>query len=120
VRVLAWTFAWTMIASMLTRILDWPFWTQVAASTLAATLAIRATANESLRWRWVVLRNWGRLQRPLVLNEDGDVHGAILPFEILCLTGDERGICWGHIHSRTLVLGRERLRAQTRWRDLDA
>ena len=116
-RIVAWSLGWSMGSSFVMHVvLGWPVVVRLIVGTFVSAAAIWMTRERSLRWRVLMLRHWSRLNT-LVLDEDGRVRASLLPFETLHMEGDEHGPLNAHIHSRTLVLGRPRVRARATWRE---
>lgn len=117
VRPFFWGVVWSLLAqNFVEHAWGWPWWAQAIVSIPAVGIAMEMTRHRSIMWRLAIIRCWDKMQRPLVIDEDGNLRGGMLPFEELHLTGDDDGPIEGHVHTRTLVLGRPKLRAQTRWR----
>lgn len=98
----------------------WPdlsLWIWYPAVIVACFVANCMAREQSLRWRWLMVRHRERLERPMVYNEDGQLLSAVLPGERVCVLRDAKGPITAHVHSRTLILGRHRMRAETRWRE---
>lgn len=116
-RIVAWSLAWSAGSSFVTNVvLGWPLWPRLIVGIAVSATAIWTTREHSLRWRFLMLRHWSRLNT-LILDEDGRVRASLMPFETLHMEGDEQGPLNAHIHSRTLVLGRPRVRARATWRE---
>lgn len=115
-RPIAWAVAWGLTIEHLLLWAGWSFWPAYLVSLLANVVAYLAARRRSLAWRLAVVLNWHKMQRPLVYNEDNVLMGGMLPFERLCVIGNDDGPIEAHVHTRTLLLGRPRLRAETVWR----
>lgn len=118
VRPIAWGAVWWTITDWTANAL-WPElspWVHYLLCFLACLAANLMARFQSLRWRWLMATQWSRLHRPLVRDEDGRVHGAAMPFEVLHLSHFNNVLVEGHVHTRTLLLGRPTLRAETVWR----
>lgn len=117
-RSLAWALFWvTLFDHVVLPLLGVDAaWVHLVVTFAAAFIASGMTRRRSLRWRWAYLRHWEERQRPLVYNEDQMLMGAVLPGETMCVIGDTEGPLYGHVHTRTLLLGRARLRSETTWR----
>ena len=116
-RVIAWSIAWDAVFTVATNLLDWPSWLRFIVGIQVVALAVWMSSRRSLLWRYMILRNWSALKRPLVFDEDRTLHMTLLPFEHPCIVSAPDGSpISGHIHTFHVVTGRPRLRAITTWR----
>lgn len=116
-RPLLWAGFWSLSAqAFVDHVFGWGVVAQLLVGFPAVFLALRATAHESVRWRWTYLRHRPPIDERIIFDEDMKMWGVILPGESLCCVYDNTGVDWAHIHTRSLLTGREFIRAETRWR----
>lgn len=116
-RVLAWGAFWCLSTQYAADwVLGWPWWAQALASLPVMWLAMTMSRRRSIRWRWTYLLHRPRVDERIICDEDMNLRGVVLPGENLCCTFDDDGPYWAHIHTRSVLTGREFVRARTTWR----
>lgn len=117
-RPILWAAFWSLSAQMFVDlVLGWPWWAQMLTGAPAVLLALRASHNRSLWWRWKYLLHRPPVDQRIICDEDMNLRGVVLPGEALCSVYDGDGPYWAHIHTRSILTGREFVRARTVWRE---
>lgn len=89
--IVGYAVSWVIAFSVITvcRLAGWPFWASTIAAMVAVIVVLAERKWSMLTCAYLRIRHGDRWSEPLVVDEDGRIHGAhVFPGETMTITYD--------------------------------